>query len=162
MRDKTPVGILLIDIDRFKAYNDTYGHQVGDTCLKTVADAIRAIVGRATDLVARYGGEEFVIILGNTPLDGALQVGENIRTAVENLGIAHEGSNDHSHVTVSVGVTSTVPTRNDQPETHLLAADRALYNAKENGRNKVAYSTSAQTGVYQILCTPNDATPRLS
>jgi diguanylate cyclase (GGDEF)-like protein len=162
MRDKTPIGILLIDIDHFKAYNDTYGHQVGDNCLKAVADAIRAIVGRASDLVARYGGEEFVIILGNTPLDGALQVGENIRTAVENLSITHAGSKDHNHVTISVGVTSTVPTRNDQPETHLVAADRALYNAKENGRNKVAYSTSAQTGIYQILCRPNDAIPRLS
>jgi len=162
LRDKTPLCILIIDIDNFKAYNDNYGHQQGDQCLKLVAEAIRRAVGRASDLVSRYGGEEFVVVLGDTPLEGGLKIAENIRAAVERLGIAHKGARRHACVTVSIGVTSTLPTRDTQPETVLVAADRAMFNAKNDGKNKVAYSTAARTGTYQALCVSGDAGKQFS
>jgi diguanylate cyclase (GGDEF)-like protein len=162
MRENAPIGILLIDIDYFKAYNSAYGQQCGDNCLKTVADAVRQVVGRGSDLVARYGGEEFVVILGNTSLEGAMLVAENIRTTIEYLAIPHSASRICDSVTVSVGVTSTVPTRSTQPEAHLVAADRALQKARETGRNNVAYATGAQTGLYQALCLPNNSAIRPS
>jgi diguanylate cyclase (GGDEF)-like protein len=157
VREKQPVSVLIIDIDNFKAYNDTYGHQKGDMCLKLVAEAIRRSVGRATDLVSRYGGEEFIVVLGDTPLDGALQIAEEIRATVENLNIPHKGAEFHPVVTVSIGATSTLPSADMQPETFLVAADRAMYRAKNDGKNQVAYSTSARTGVYQALCRPDEA-----
>jgi diguanylate cyclase (GGDEF)-like protein len=162
MRDQSPISILIIDIDNFKAYNDIYGHQKGDSCLKLVAEAIRRAVGRASDLVSRYGGEEFVVVLGDTPLDGGLRVAEKIRATVEGLGIPHEGAGNRPCVTVSIGVTSTLPDRQTQPETVLVAADRAMYNAKSDGRNRVAYSTAARTGIYQALCVPENAGESLS
>jgi diguanylate cyclase (GGDEF)-like protein len=155
-RENAPISILLIDIDHFNAYNDAYGQQCGDNCLKTVADAIRQVVGRGSDLISRYGGEEFVVILGNTSLEGAMQVAENIRSTVEYLAMPHTSSPDSKNVTVSVGVTSTVPGRSARPDAHLVAADRALHKAKETGRNNVAYATGAQTGLYQALCLPNN------
>lgn len=157
LRNQTPICVLIIDIDNFKAYNDTYGHQKGDKCLKLVAAAIRRTVGRASDLVSRYGGEEFIVVLGDTPLEGGLRVAENIRVAVEQLRIPHEGAQQHGCVTVSIGVTSTLPTRDTHPETVLVAADRAMYNAKNEGRNRVAYSTAGRTGIFQALCVPNEA-----
>lgn len=162
MREKTPLSILIIDIDNFKIYNDTYGHQKGDTCLKLVADAISRPVSRASDLVARYGGEEFIVVLGDTPLEGGLNIAEKIRAAVERLGIPHEGAERHQCVTVSIGVTSTLPGHDTNPETVLVAADRAMYNAKNDGKNKVAYSTAARTGTYEALCVPGDAGSRPS
>ncbi|MFW2403312.1 MAG: diguanylate cyclase [Gammaproteobacteria bacterium] len=162
LRDKTPICILIIDIDNFKAYNDNYGHQKGDHCLKLVAQAIRRAVGRASDLVSRYGGEEFIVVLGDTPLEGGLKIAENIRATVEGLGIPHKGAKEHRCVTVSIGVTSTLPTHDTQPETVLVAADRAMYNAKNDGRNKVAYSTSARTGTYQALCVSDHSNTQLS
>lgn len=162
LRDKTPICILIMDIDDFKAFNDNYGHQKGDTCLKLVANTIRRAVGRASDLVSRYGGEEFIVVLGDTPLEGGLKIAENIRAAVERLGIEHTGAKRHGRVTVSVGVTSTLPTRDTQPDAVLVAADRAMYNAKNDGKNKVAFSTGARTGTYQALCVPGDAGNRLS
>lgn len=162
IREKQPVSVLIIDIDNFKAYNDTYGHQKGDMCLKLVAEAIRRSVGRATDLVSRYGGEEFIVVLGDTPLDGALKIAEEIRASVENLEIPHEGSEYHEVVTVSIGATSTLPSADMQPETFLVAADRAMYRAKNDGKNQVAYSTSSRTGVYQALCLPDGGEKRLS
>ena len=162
IREKQPVSVLIIDIDNFKAYNDTYGHQKGDMCLKLVAEAIRRSVGRATDLVSRYGGEEFIVVLGDTPLDGALQIAEDIRATVEKLDIPHKGSELHPVVTVSIGATSTLPSSDMQPETFLVAADRAMYRAKNDGKNQVAYSTSSKTGVYQALCMPDGKEKRLS
>lgn len=153
LRDKTPLCILIVDIDDFKAFNDNYGRQKGDGCLKLVAETIRRAVGRASDLVSRYGGEEFVVVLGDTPLEGGLKIAENIRAAVEGLRIAHTGAGNEACVTVSIGVTSTLPTSATQPETVLVAADRAMYRAKNDGKNRVAYSTAARTGTYQALCT---------
>ncbi len=153
-RDNQPISIIIIDIDDFKAYNDTYGHQKGDACLRAVAEAIRDVVCRGSDMVARYGGEEFVAILGDTPLDGGLLVAENIRKSVEVLALPHRGNSSGSIVTVSVGVTSTIPGESSEPEAYLVAADRALYTAKDEGKNQVAWSTTSQTGVYQSLCLP--------
>ena len=127
-----------------------------------VAEAVRRTVGRASDQVSRYGGEEFVVVLGNTPLEGALKIAENIRLAVQNLGILHKDAKNHGIMTVSVGVTSTQPTRQTRPETVLVAADRAMYNAKHAGKNQVAYSTAARTGIYQALCLPSDMETRMS
>jgi diguanylate cyclase (GGDEF)-like protein len=162
LREQRPLSILMIDIDHFKAYNDAYGHQRGDTCLKAVAEAICHVVGRAGDQVSRYGGEEFVVVLASTPLEGALQVAEQIRAAIQGLAIPHRGAPEHAVVTVTVGVTSTLPTRSAKPDVCLAAADRALYAAKEQGRNRVGYSTAAHTGLFQSLCLPNDPAPRPS
>lgn len=161
MREEQPLSILMVDIDDFKSYNDHHGHKKGDACLKIVAESIRQTVGRASDLVSRYGGEEFVVVLGNTPLEGALKIAENVRFAVESLGILHKGAQDFGMMTVSIGVTSTLPTRETQPETFLVAADRAMYNAKHNGKNQVAYSTTARTGIYQALCLPGNVETRM-
>ena len=162
LRDNKAISILIMDIDDFKAYNDAYGHQKGDECLKLVAEAINRTVGRASDLVSRYGGEEFVAILGDTPLEGGLQIAEQIRASVEALQIPHKAAKYHQYVTLSIGVTSTLPTHDTQPETILIAADRAMYNAKHEGKNRVAYSTTARTGTYQSLVMPGDKTSRLS
>ncbi len=162
LRDNKAISILLIDIDDFKSYNDTYGHQKGDDCLKLVAQAIHRTVGRASDLVSRYGGEEFVVVLGDTPLEGALQIAEQIRAAVESLHIPHKAAKFHRNITLSIGVTSTLPTHDSQPETILIAADRAMYNAKRDGKNRVAFSTAARTGTYQSLIVSNDAPTRPS
>jgi diguanylate cyclase (GGDEF)-like protein len=156
IREQQPLSLIVIDIDHFRDYNEASGQEKGDTCLKAVADAIREIASRASDLVCRYGGEEFVIVLGNTPLDGALAVAEQIRAAVEALAIPHRSAPGHGVLTVSAGVTSVVPARHSQPEGVLAAAERALHTAKELGRNQVAYSTTARTGLYQSLCLPND------
>jgi diguanylate cyclase (GGDEF)-like protein len=157
IRQKQAISIMLIDIDDFKAFNDNYGHQKGDACLKVVAATILRAVGRASDLVSRYGGEEFIVVLGDTSLDGALLIAEKIRVAVETLNIKHKGAKFHDCVTVSIGVTSTLPTAELQPETVLVSADRAMYTAKHDGKNRVAYSTAARTGTYQALCLPNNS-----
>jgi diguanylate cyclase (GGDEF)-like protein len=162
LRENKAISILIMDIDDFKSYNDTYGHQKGDECLKLVAQAIHRSVGRASDLVSRYGGEEFVAVLGDTPLEGALQIAEQIRTTVESLQIPHSAAKYHQFVTLSIGVTSTLPTHDTQPETVLIAADRAMYNAKHDGKNRVAYSTAARTGTYQQLIVTGDTPTRLS
>jgi len=162
LRDNKAISILIMDIDDFKAYNDTYGHQKGDECLKLVAQAIHRSVGRASDLVSRYGGEEFVAVLGDTPLEGALRIAEQIRAAVESLAIPHKAAKYHRYITLSIGVTSTLPTHDTQPQTVLIAADRAMYNAKHEGKNRVAYSTAARTGTYQSLILTGDSSKRLS
>jgi diguanylate cyclase (GGDEF)-like protein len=162
LREQRAISILIMDIDDFKAYNDNYGHQKGDECLKLVAQAIRKSVGRASDLVSRYGGEEFVVVLGDTPLEGALKIAEQIRAAVEALGIEHKEAKFYPRVTVSIGVTSSLPSHDTQPETVLIAADRAMYNAKHEGKNRVAYSTAARTGTYQALIIAGETPKRLS
>jgi diguanylate cyclase (GGDEF)-like protein len=162
LRDHKAISILIMDIDNFKAYNDTYGHQKGDECLKLVAQTIRRTVGRASDLVSRYGGEEFVVVLGDTPLEGALKIAEQIREAIDSLNIPHKSAQHHKHVTLSIGVTSTLPTHDTQPETILISADRAMYNAKREGKNRVAYSTAARTGTYQALIVTDNSAKLLS
>ena len=137
-RDGTPLALLLADVDHFKRYNDTYGHQLGDRCLALVAGALREHSGRASDLVARYGGEEFAVLLPNTDLDGAAAVGERLRAAVAALAIPHSASSAGPIVSLSLGAATMRPSP-DVPETTLIAtADGALYRAKETGRNRMA------------------------
>ena len=135
-REKSPLGLILCDIDYFKKYNDSYGHQAGDNCLHKVAQAIASIVKRPADLVARYGGEEFVVILPNTEGLGALKVAEAIRQNIEQLQLEHSQSDISNFVTLSLGVASVIPNEDNSQELLLASADRALYQAKQKGRNQ--------------------------
>jgi diguanylate cyclase (GGDEF)-like protein/PAS domain S-box-containing protein len=135
IRHQTPFSLLIFDVDNFKPYNDRYGHLQGDACLRQIADASSRIIHRACDLLARYGGEEFVVILPETDAAGAHDVAEQIRVAVEQLAIIHEG-NPHNCVTVSVGCATRVPQRDTAPDSLFTAADQALYQAKAGGRNR--------------------------
>lgn len=135
-RMKKPMSLVMVDVDHFKKYNDTYGHQGGDECLKTVAAQVARAAPRASDLAARYGGEEFVLVLGETTMDGAKWVANNIRQHVAELKIPHSGSSI-GHVSVSCGVASVLPLEGQEFETLLKFADEALYKAKEQGRNRV-------------------------
>ena len=138
-RQRRPLSILLCDVDFFKQFNDGYGHQVGDECLKAVARTLKDVLRRPADMVARYGGEEFAAVLPDTDIAGALQVAEALRAAVEALGITHRFSRATKVVTISVGAATAVPARQDgSPMPLLKMADEALYAAKENGRNRVA------------------------
>lgn len=139
-REGTPLALLLVDVDHFKSYNDTYGHQKGDDCLKSVAKTIGAQVYRPSDLAARYGGEEFAVLLPGVDLDGALGIGERIRQAVVGLGIDHTGNPREGKVTLSVGVAVAVPGERLGPAAFISAADRALYAAKAAGRNRIAHA----------------------
>jgi diguanylate cyclase (GGDEF)-like protein len=131
-----PLSILFIDIDRFKLFNDFYGHAVGDEVLAAVAHAIKATAHRATDLAARYGGEEFAVVLANTAPEGAGKIAEQVRANVQRLGIAH-GHSEHGSVTVSVGCATCTPREATGAHALLRAADEALYAAKQAGRNQV-------------------------
>lgn len=144
-RERAPLSLVLCDIDFFKPYNDTYGHQAGDDCLREVAGVIRQSANRPTDLAARYGGEEFAVVLSNTTADGALQVAETIRARVEGLRIAHAGSLAGPYVTISCGVAGMVPTDRESPETLIALADQGLYEAKDRERNRVVLKAHAST-----------------
>lgn len=143
-RTGLPTSLLLLDVDRFKDFNDYYGHQVGDDCLRTVAAAVVANVRRPRDFVARYGGEEIAVILPETDAAGALAVAESVRQAIEDIGIPHIANPaGNGFVTVSLGVTTAVSSLGgtiNVPEGLLLTADSALYKAKHNGRNRVETS----------------------
>jgi len=141
-REQQPLSLLVCDLDYFKPYNDTYGHQAGDRCLQQVAQAIGNTVRRPADLVARYGGEEFAVILPNTDAVGAVQVAEAVCGAVRALRIPHRTSRSDCHVTLSVGIASMTPVPHSSPS-HLLAnADVALYQAKASGRDRFVLHVS--------------------
>jgi diguanylate cyclase (GGDEF)-like protein len=136
-RSRAPLSLLMIDIDRFKAFNDAAGHQNGDDCLRRVAQALRESVHRAADLVARYGGEEFGVLLPETDAENARQVAESLRERIESLDMTHPGAGA-GHVTISIGVATTTPPREGgEPEELVRRADEALYAAKRAGRNRV-------------------------
>ena len=137
-RLKKPLSVVMVDADYFKTYNDTYGHQAGDACLKAIADQLSHATPRAGDLAARYGGEEFVLVLGETDEDGARWVANRICQHVIGLKMMHEGS-PHDYVTVSCGVSSVLPTSGLSAEKLVKSADSALYLAKKQGRNGIAY-----------------------
>lgn len=134
-RARSSLSLLFIDIDRFKSYNDTYGHQAGDDALAAVARCIADNVRRPGDTAARYGGEEFIVLLPDTPEAGARQIAEKIRTAIIRLLIEHVGS-ELGHVTVSIGLASWTPGKAGDTEAIIKEADEALYYAKATGRNK--------------------------
>jgi diguanylate cyclase (GGDEF)-like protein/PAS domain S-box-containing protein len=137
MRVADPLSLLLIDVDHFKAFNDLYGHQAGDECLRFVARTIAAIIRRPHDLVARYGGEEFVVVLPATMLDGAERMAQGIRMTIAGLAMPHAAGSGGA-VTVSIGAASAIPRNDTLPAMLIEAADGALYMAKRNGRNHVA------------------------
>jgi len=137
LREGKPLSLIFMDVDFFKKYNDNYGHQAGDECLKLVAKAARGCVRRADDLCARYGGEEFVVLLPHVNIEEAVALAERIRAAVSSLNIRHEDSTVAPHVTVSLGVAGTVPAPDGGYTRLIEAADRALYRAKTGGRNRV-------------------------
>lgn len=135
-REGQPLSLILCDIDYFKRYNDTYGHLAGDDCLRKVANALQQGIHRPADLLARYGGEEFAVILPNTGESGAMKVAENIREQVNGLQIPHAGSQVNPRVTLSLGVATTIPTPDRVPAELIARSDRALYQAKEQGRDR--------------------------
>lgn len=135
-RDNLPLSLLMIDLDFFKQYNDFYGHQKGDACLQAIANTLKQALPRSQDLVARYGGEEFVCLLPNTDLQEAQVIAQRLSDAVAQLGIAHEKSTVSSRVTVSIGIATLIPTLTMDKQTLLQAADKALYAAKQSGRNR--------------------------
>ncbi len=137
LRAATPLAVIMLDVDHFKAYNDHYGHQQGDECLRQVGAALRATIRRAGELVARYGGEEFVVVMPGAGQAHALETAQAIRAAIEAAGMAHEASGVAPVVTVSVGVAWGVPTPTDARELLVQQADTALYAAKAQGRNRV-------------------------
>lgn len=145
-RMQIPLSFAIVDIDFFKQYNDTYGHIDGDLCLKRVARAIGRTVCREGDFASRYGGEEFALILPNTDENGAAVLCRRIREAVDSLQIPHSGSSVSSFLTVSIGITSAIPKEQDNLLSFLQNADKALYCAKEYGRNRVEIHSEDPTG----------------
>ena len=163
-REGKPISLLMIDVDHFKRYNDKHGHQAGDQCLQIIAQCIKAVARRASDVVARHGGEEFVILLPDTHPEDAALLAERVRKSVEDQRVPHSDGAIPRIVTVSIGVSSCTP--NPPHETQALhevaviypamllnAADRALYRAKRNGRNQVAKESCGE-GVIQLAAPP--------
>jgi diguanylate cyclase (GGDEF)-like protein/PAS domain S-box-containing protein len=140
MRKEQPITAMMIDIDYFKPYNDLYGHQAGDGCLKKVAQSIAMTLKRPGDLVARYGGEEFVAIMTDISKAGVADLAEKVRVSVESLNVPHKGSKVNDVVTISLGIAQMVPDRNASPSILITQADKSLYVAKEEGRNRVAWT----------------------
>jgi diguanylate cyclase (GGDEF)-like protein/PAS domain S-box-containing protein len=136
-RANNPISLIMCDVDFFKKYNDQYGHQAGDACLKSVADAIRKKVRRPGDLTARYGGEEFAIIMPETDIKGAWFVAEGIRQELIKKRIPHCQSTAAQYVTISCGIASMIPRLHTTPKTLIEKADKGLYRAKQQGRNRI-------------------------
>ena len=139
-RENSTLSLILIDIDFFKPFNDNYGHLAGDGCLRQVAVALDEVIQRPADLVARYGGEEFAVVLPNTDIQGAEKLAKKLCEKIRSLKIPHEFSEVTNHITVSLGITSGVACEGISPSDLILQADKALYLAKELGRN--CYKTS--------------------
>lgn len=137
-RSGQPFSLILIDIDHFKAYNDSLGHIAGDACLVGVAETLRQQVRRPGDLLARYGGEEFCIVLADDGAEAAFEIAEQLRASIESLRLPHPASTSADHLTISLGVATWTAERRLSPTGLLLKADRALFEAKQAGRNRVA------------------------
>lgn len=150
-REQVPLSLIWCYVDYFKIFNDTYGHQNGDRCLQEVANVIRKCVKRPADLAARYGGEEFAIILPNTKREGAIKVAEKICQNIKNLDIPHCNSPVGSSVTLSLGVVSIIPSHDISPIMLICNADKALYQAKSEGGDRVVYFISIYRFFREIL-----------
>ncbi|TMH58502.1 MAG: diguanylate cyclase [Betaproteobacteria bacterium] len=135
-RERQPLSLILSDVDHFKAFNDCYGHQAGDDCLRRVAAALSSAGRRPADLAARYGGEEFAMVLPGTVLDGAVDVAQAVSRVIEGLAIPHERSAVDRKVTLSQGIVSLTPEKETSSEDLIQRADQALYLAKQQGRNR--------------------------
>jgi diguanylate cyclase (GGDEF)-like protein len=135
--ERQPLSLIIMDVDYFKNYNDHYGHLAGDECLRQVAQGISKLLMRPQDLVARYGGEEFVVILPHTPIEGAKKIAEGIISIIYNLNLAHAKSQVSDRITLSIGVACVVPNADLTWEAPISLADKALYQAKQKGRNRI-------------------------
>lgn len=140
LREQKPLSLILCDIDFFKAYNDTYGHQAGDECIKQVANIMGRVIKRSADFIARYGGEEFAVILPNTQATGAVQVAETIRSQVKAQAISHAGSQVSKLVTLSLGVASVVPGPESSTDKLITEAEEALYHAQVGLGDRVVFN----------------------
>jgi len=138
VRDKAPLGLIMLDVDKFKVFNDLYGHQAGDECLCAVARAIEGALLRPADFAARYGGEEFVIVLPGTDEAGTIEVAERIRQSVEAKRLEHRGNG--GIITVSAGVWASSAAPPATPRDAMKSADAKLYSAKAAGRNRVVHA----------------------
>ncbi|MEM1395344.1 MAG: diguanylate cyclase [Cyanobacteria bacterium P01_H01_bin.150] len=139
-REQKFLSLIMFDVDYFKNYNDTYGHLLGDECLRKIANVLKKVIKRPADLVARYGGEEFIILLPNTDLEGTIHLAEKINLDIESLDIPHCNSDVSHRVTVSLGLATAIPQLNILPPTLIAAADKMLYKAKSAGRNCIAFA----------------------
>ena len=144
-RHSRPMSLIMADIDCFKLFNDSHGHQHGDECIKQVAKALRNALKRPGDFVARYGGEEFVVVLPDTELEGACQVAENIRINIDALKIAFQESHVCDRVTISMGIATMIPDLDSKSDILIDYADKALYLAKNEGRNRVKIFQGSDT-----------------
>ncbi|HEY9152258.1 MAG TPA: diguanylate cyclase, partial [Anaerolineales bacterium] len=142
MRTKKPLALVMIDIDSYKEYNDTYGHAAGDECLRSIARVMQTVGRRTSDLAARYGGEELALVLPLTNLSDAKRLAEELRSQVEALRIPHRTSDTKPWVTISAGVAAMIPARKSDPLSLINLADQALYKAKRAGKNCVRASRS--------------------
>lgn len=147
IREQADLSLVMCDVDFFKPFNDHYGHPAGDFCLQQIAQVLLQTIRRPADLVARYGGEEFVVILPNTSMLGAIKVAERIRTGVKALQIEHKYSKAGEYITLSCGIATIVPARESQPSLLLAAADQALYQAKQTGRDRICIQDSQDISV---------------
>jgi diguanylate cyclase (GGDEF)-like protein/PAS domain S-box-containing protein len=145
MRSAKPISLIIVDVDYFKNYNDLYGHLAGDSCLQKIAHTIRDSLRRAGNFAARYGGEEFAIILPDTDTEEAYFFAESLREKIEHLNIEHTDSRVGKNVTVSLGVSTTVPQKESLHDELISLADKALYKAKQGGRNCVVRASEAPT-----------------
>ncbi|MEZ2226213.1 diguanylate cyclase domain-containing protein [Microcoleus sp.] len=150
-QEKQPLSLILLDIDTFKSYNDYYGHLAGDNCLVSIGKTLQKVVHRPADLAARYGGEEFALLLPNTDLEGGIKIAQNIQQAIHSLAIPHEQSHVKNTLTVSLGIASLIPSLELEPDTLVAHADKALYQAKKQGRDRYC--------VYSISQSPVPPTP---
>jgi len=150
-REKKPLSLIMCDIDYFKSYNDTYGHPLGDETLKSIGQVLKMAAQRSSDLAARYGGEEFALVLPNTDQEGAVVVAERIRLEIENLKIPHQKSRISKYVTMSLGIATIIP-QNTVDYTNLVKkADKALYQAKFQGRNQSCPAIYTTKSNYQDI-----------
>lgn len=150
-REGLPMSLIMCDVDCFKLYNDNYGHQNGDRCLRSIADAIKKNVKRSIDVVARYGGEEFAVIMPNTDSEGALHVAETMRVVIEQLRIPNKASTVSPYITLSLGVSTMIPTPTHPPDALIKDADNALYESKRLGRNRTVLGKCHQIDDFQQL-----------
>jgi diguanylate cyclase (GGDEF)-like protein len=141
-RSKVPLSLMMVDVDFFKKFNDSYGHQAGDECLRQVAQALDGCARRAGDSVTRYGGEEFAVVLFHTSLNEAQNISEKMLNAVRKLAMPHAQS-PHEIVTISMGIATILPTMHDDMQHFVEQADKCLYRAKENGRNRAEWQVVA-------------------
>ncbi len=139
-REQKPLSLILCDVDHFKFYNDYYGHLQGDDCLRQVAQAIAQVINRPADLVARYGGEEFAIILPNTDLTGSQRVAQKVQQAIRELQLPHNKSQTSQFITISIGINTQIPQKEQLVEDLIRTTDQALYAAKAQGRDRIISS----------------------